>query len=125
MHSEIVPCTNHLAHSKFQVYIDFHSRDQEWKYASTHHESQNIYIPPAKRIDTRSSDSQIIQTTEKEDRENTMNETHQEERDRGGMAEEGVMVVPVLVVVWVGDTAEPTTRSQTTSETHQNGLSIT
>ena len=57
MHSEIVPYTNHLAHSKFQVYIDFHSRDQEWTHASTHYESQSIYIPPAKRIDTRSSDS--------------------------------------------------------------------
>ena len=36
--------------------LPFHSHDRE-QASTSHHKSQSIYIPPAKRIDTRSSDS--------------------------------------------------------------------
>ena len=36
--------------------LPFHSRDREWA-STSHRESQSIYVPPAKRIDARSSDS--------------------------------------------------------------------
>ena len=82
----------------------FHSRDRK-QAPTSHRKSQSVYIPPAKRSDTR-SDLMITQSTEEGDRENVT-------RERGEGDTEGMAEVELVIDI------EPIT-NQIMSKIHQN-----
>lgn len=64
--------------------VPLHSRDREQWTSTSHRETRSVYVPPAKRIDARSSESHSSDHRERRPREHDERELRRERQRRSG-----------------------------------------